>query len=83
MKTIKTDDPTLQVDINEATIALKENRFADALNILEINLSKYPDHIDSLYLAAVSSRYLKKYDQSKEYIFSLLVLVLLKFPPNR
>jgi hypothetical protein len=38
-------------------LAVKENRFADALKILEINLSKYPDHIDSLYLAAVSSRY--------------------------
>ena len=50
---------------NEATIAVKENRFSEALNILEINLSKYPDHIDSLYLAAVSSRYLKKYDESK------------------
>ena len=72
MKTTITDDKTLQVDINEATLALKENRFADALKILEINLSKYPDHIDSLYLAAVSSRYLKKYDQSKEYILSLL-----------
>ena len=58
-------DPSLQVDINEATIAVRENRFIDALKILQINLSKYPDHIDSLYLAAVSSRYLKKYDESK------------------
>jgi tetratricopeptide (TPR) repeat protein len=59
-------DPTLLVDINEATLAVKENRFADALEILEINLSRYPDHIDSLYLAAVSARYLKKYDQAKK-----------------
>ena len=69
---LKIEDSTFQVDINEATLALKENRFADALHILEINLSKYPNHIDSLYLAAVSSRHLKKYDQSKEYILSLL-----------
>jgi tetratricopeptide (TPR) repeat protein len=65
-------DPSFQVDINEATIAVKENRFSEALNILEINLSKYPDHIDSLYLAAVSSRYLKKYDSSEKYIHRLL-----------
>ena len=49
-------DPSFQVDINEATIAVKENRFSEALNILEINLSKYPDHIYSLYLAAVSAK---------------------------
>ena len=66
-------DPTLLVDINEATLAVKENRFADALKILEINLSRYPDHIDSLYLAAVSARYLKKYDQAKKHIEALLI----------
>jgi tetratricopeptide (TPR) repeat protein len=66
-------DPTLLVDINEATLAVKENRFADALEILEINLSRYPDHIDSLYLAAVSARYLKKYDKAKKYIETLLI----------
>ena len=65
-------DSSFQVDINEATLAVKENRFSEALNILEIILSKYPDHIDSLYLAAVSSRYLKKYDESKTYILKLL-----------
>ena len=59
-------DPSLQVDINEATLAVKENRFSDALKILEINLSKHNDHIDSLYLAAVSARYLKKFDESKQ-----------------
>ena len=69
---IDTKDPTLLVDINEATLAVKENRFADALKILELNLSRYPDHIDSLYLAAVSSRYLKKYADSKTYIETLL-----------
>jgi tetratricopeptide (TPR) repeat protein len=68
------EETTLQVDINEATIALKENRFLEALNILKINLSNHPNHIDSLYLAAVSARYLKKYDESKDYILSLLKL---------
>ena len=70
-------DPSLQVDINEATLAVKENRFSDALKILEINLSKHNDHIDSLYLAAVSARYLKKFDDSKQYIETLL-----KYAPN-
>ena len=74
MKTVKADikDPTLLVDIDEATLAVKENRFADALKILELNLSRYPDHIDSLYLAAVSARYLKNFDDSKKYIETLL-----------
>jgi uncharacterized protein HemY len=71
-KNLHTEDTTLQVDINEATLAVKEKRFADALRILEINISKYPDHIDSLYLAAVSARYLRKYEDSRSYIESLL-----------
>ena len=66
-------DPTLLVDINEATLAVKESRFADALKTLKINLSRYPDHIDSLYLAAVSARYLRKYDDAKKYIETLLI----------
>ncbi|MDB3867548.1 sulfotransferase [Gammaproteobacteria bacterium] len=66
------NDPTLLVDINEATLAVKEQRFVDALKILEINLSRYPDHTDSLYLAAVSARYLKKFNDSKKYIETLL-----------
>lgn len=69
---INSDDTAFQVDINEATLAVKENRFSDALNILEINISKYPDHIDSLYLAAVSARHLKKFDESRSYIEGLL-----------
>jgi tetratricopeptide (TPR) repeat protein len=76
-KKIDIKDPSLQVDINEATLAVKENRFSDALKILEINLSKHNDHIDSLYLAAVSARYLKKFDESKQYIETLL-----KYAPN-
>ena len=65
-------ETTLAVDINEATQAVKENRFQDALKVLEISLTEHPDHIDSLYLAGVCSRYLKKYDESKKYIESLL-----------
>ena len=61
-------ETSLSVDLNEATLAVKESRFADALKTLKINLSRYPDHIDSLYLAAVSARYLKKYDDAKKYI---------------
>ena len=65
-------ETTLAVAINEATQAVKENRFQDALKVLEISLTEHPDHIDSLYLAGVCSRYLKKYDESKKYIESLL-----------
>ena len=62
------------VDINEATQAVKENRFSDALKILEINLIDNPENIDLLYLAAVSSRFLKKFDESQEYIEKLLTI---------
>ena len=43
----------LAVDISEATQAVKENRFDDAIKLLKINLIDHPDHIDSLYLAGV------------------------------
>jgi len=66
------NDPTHLVDLNEANLAVKENRFHDAIKLLEIILSKYPNHIDCLYLAAVSSRYLKKYKESKKYLELLL-----------
>ena len=69
---INSQDIDFQVDINEATLAVKEKRFLDALNLLEINISKYPDHIDSLYLAAVSARYIKKYKEARTYIETLL-----------
>ena len=61
-------DTSLAVDINEATQAVKENRFDDALNLLKINLNDHPNHIDTLYLAAVSCRYLKKFDDSYNYL---------------
>ena len=34
---INSQDLDFQVDINEATLAIKENRFFDAFNLLEIN----------------------------------------------
>jgi tetratricopeptide (TPR) repeat protein len=67
------NDASLSVDLSEATQAVKENRFEDALNLFEIILKENPDNIDSLYLASVSSRYLKKFDESKKYIERLLL----------
>ena len=62
------DETTFSVDLSEATDAVKEGSFEYALNLLEIILKDHPDHIDSLYLAAVSTRYLRKFDDSKQYI---------------
>jgi tetratricopeptide (TPR) repeat protein len=61
-----------KLDISRATEAVKDTRFVEALGLLESNLAEDPNHIDSLYLAAVCSRYLKNYDDSKKYIESLL-----------
>ena len=61
-----------KLDITRATEAIKDIRFVEALGLLESNLAKDSNHIDSLYLAAVCSRYLKNYDDSKKYIESLL-----------
>ena len=68
------DAASLSVDLSEARQAVKENRFQDALDLFEIILETDPDHIDSLYLASVSSRYLKKFDESKKYIERLLFI---------
>ena len=54
------DETTLSVDLSEATEAVKEARFEDALNLLSIVLKDHSDNVDVLYLAAVSARYLKK-----------------------
>ena len=67
------NDATLSVDLSEATQAVKDNRFKDALILFEIILKDHPDHIDSLYLASVSSRYLKNFDDSRKYIERLLL----------
>ena len=61
-----------KLDISRPTEAIKDARFVEALSLLESNLTKDPKHIDSLYIAAVPSRYLKKYDDAKKYIESLL-----------
>ena len=66
------DETTLSVDLSEATEAVKEARFEDALSLLSIVLKDHPDNVDVLYLAAVSARYLKKFDDSKKYIEHLL-----------
>ena len=68
-----TNDPTLSVDLSEATQAVKENRFEDGLALFKIILNDHPDNIDALYLASVSSRYLKEFDDSKKYIERLLL----------
>ena len=47
------DEATLSVDLNDATQAVKDSRFKDALNLLKTILKENPNHIDSLYLAAV------------------------------
>ena len=67
------NDSSLVVDLQEATQAVKENRFADALHLLEISLSDHPDNIDALYLSAVSCRYLKKFKEANDYLERLLV----------
>tara|TARA_B100000405_G_scaffold238865_1_gene172471 strand:+ start:1082 stop:3109 length:2028 start_codon:yes stop_codon:yes gene_type:complete len=68
------DETTLSVDLSEATDAVKEGSFEHALNLLKIILKDHPEHIDSLYLAAVSSRYLRQFEESKKYIESLLII---------
>ena len=68
------DETTLSVDLSEATDSVKEGSFEHALNLLKIILKDHPEHIDSLYLAAVSSRYLRQFEESKKYIESLLII---------
>ena len=68
------ENASLSVDLSEARQAVKENRFQDALDLFEIILKNDPDHIDSLYLASVSSRYLKNFDESKSLIERLLTI---------
>jgi len=67
------DETTLSVDLSEATDAVRDGSFEHALKLLKLILKEHPDHIDSLYLAAVSSRYLKHFDESKNYIEQLLI----------
>ena len=67
------DETSLSIDLSDATQAVKENRFEYALKLLRIILKDYPTNIDTLYLAAVSSRYLRQFDESKKYIEGLLL----------
>ena len=52
--------------------AVKEYRFDDALKLIKKNLKKDSDHMDSLYLAAVCSRYKKNYKDAENYLRKLL-----------
>ena len=67
------DETTLSVDLSDATQAVKESRFEDALNLLKVLLKENPDHTDILYLSAVSTRFLKKFDDSRKHIENLLL----------
>ena len=53
-------------------IAVKEYRFDDALKLIQKNLKKDANHMDSLYLAAVCSRYKKNYKDAENYLRKLL-----------
>ena len=61
-----------KLDIERASKAIRDSRFVEALSFLESNLAKDPHHIDSLYFAAVCSRYLKNYKDSQNYLDKLL-----------
>ena len=67
------DETTLTVELSEATDAVKDGSFEYALNLLKVILKDHPNHIDSLYLAAVSSRYLRQFEDSKKFIEHLLL----------
>ena len=44
------DETTLSVDLSDATQAVKESRFEDAIRLLNVILKENPANIDSLYL---------------------------------
>ncbi len=69
---INLDETTLSIDLSDATQAVKESRFEDALSLLKVLLKEHPNHIDILYLSAVSTRFLKKFDDSRKHIEHLL-----------
>ena len=60
--------------IKEASQAVKAHNFSHALDLLNQNLDQDPCHIDSLYLAAVCSRYMQSYDRAQDYLNQLLKL---------
>ena len=67
------DEANLSVDLSDATQAVKDSRFQDAIKGLKVILKDHPNNIDSLYLAAVSSRFLKQFDEANKYIEALLL----------
>ena len=69
---INLDETTLSIDLSDSTQAVKESRFEDALSLLKVLLKEHPNHIDILYLSAVSTRFLKKFDDSRKHIEHLL-----------
>ena len=72
-KNLNIDDANLAVDLSDATQAVKDSRFQDAINLLKVILKDQPTNINSLYLAAVSTRYLRQFEDSKKYIETLLI----------
>lgn len=60
--------------IKEASQAVKAHNFSYALDLLNQNLDQDPCHIDSLYLAAVCSRYMQSYELAQDYLNQLLKL---------
>ena len=47
------NDTNISLDLSDATLAVKENRFQDAILLLKRILKDQPDNIDALYLSAV------------------------------
>ena len=43
---LNADEANLSVDLSDATQAVKENRFQDAINLLKIILKDNPENID-------------------------------------
>ena len=70
----KTGETTLAVDLSEATDAVKQGNFDHALSLLKFILQDDPEHLDGLYLSAVSSRYLKNFEDSDNYLKRLLTV---------
>ena len=66
------DDTNVSLDLSDATQAVKENRFKEAIVLLNRALKDQPENIDALYLSSVSYRYLKEFDKSERHIMKLL-----------
>ena len=60
------------LDFNKVSLLLRDHKFEEALRFIKINLTSNPKHVDSLYLGAVCTRYLKQFGESEKYIKRLL-----------